>query len=183
MKNLRSQLTQKYRAKWETHRTNVAKLSLKDWRVLLATWFGCGTFFPGPGFWGTLGALPLGIVLLVLGGQVYVLAASIILLAIGVHVTRHTENILKTHDSSIIVIDEAAGVMIPLAFVPLTPMGIVMAFLAFRIFDVWKPFPISYLDKRMGGAWGVMIDDIVAGIFAAIVMVIWSIYGINTNTL
>lgn len=183
MKNLKSQLIQKYRAKWNTHRTNVAELSLKDWRVLLATWFGCGTFFPGPGFWGTLGAMPLGIALLVLGGQTYVLLASILLLAVGVHVTRHTENILKTHDSSIIVIDEAAGVMIPLAFAPLSPMGIFAAFLLFRVFDVWKPFPISYLDKKVGGAWGVMIDDIVAGIFAALVIVIWSMYVSDANSL
>lgn len=169
----------KYKQKWEEHRISVTKLSLKDPKVLLATWFGCGTIFPGPGFWGTLGAMPLGISLLIFGGPIWLLGTSLILFIVGLYVSRHTENILGTHDSSIIVIDEAAAVLIPLAFIPITPIGVLSAFILFRIFDVVKPWPISFLDKKVPGEWGVMIDDTIAALYAAVILYLWPTQGFS----
>lgn len=169
----------KYKQKWEEHRLTIAKLSLKDPKVLLATWFGCGTMFPGPGFWGTVGAMPLGITLLVFGGIPWLIGASILLFIIGLNVSKHTENILESHDSSTIVIDEVAAMMIPLAFVPITPIGVVSAFVLFRIFDVLKPWPICLADKKIPGEWGVMIDDILAALCASAVL--WFIFTKNAS--
>lgn len=157
----------------------MAKLSLKDPKILIATWFGCGTLFPGPGFWGTLGAMPLGITLMVLGGPIWLLATSVFLFIVGLYVSKYTENILKTHDSSTIVIDEAAAVLIPLAFVPITPVGVLSAFILFRIFDVIKPWPVSFADKKMSGEWGVMIDDTIAAIYASVILWFWPDLGFS----
>ncbi len=169
----------RYQQKWEEHRITVSKLSLKDPKVLLATWFGCGTIFPGPGFWGTLGTMPLGITLLVFGGPIWLIGASILLFILGLHVSQHTENILQTHDSSTIVIDEAAAVLIPLAFIPITPVGVLSAFILFRIFDVFKPWPISLFDKKMPGEWGVMTDDVIAALYASAILYFWPIEGFS----
>ena len=72
------------------------------------------------------------------------------------------------HDSKMIVIDEVAGQWIALLPAALNPALILIAFILFRFFDILKPWPISFIDKKVPGALGVMGDDIIAGLFAAI---------------
>lgn len=99
--------------------------------------------------------------------------------------TLATKEVLKytKHDPSIIVIDEVAGQLIPLLF--LSYFGVdafnpqiwwlqfaLPAFVLFRIFDILKPFPASYFDKKVANAHGVMLDDVVAGIYATIVLIL-----------
>ena len=73
------------------------------------------------------------------------------------------------HDSGIIVIDEAAGLWLTLLAATMEPLSILGAFILFRFFDILKPWPVSYFD-RMPGAKGVMLDDLAAGLYAAIVL-------------
>lgn len=137
--------------------------------TLLATWCGCGLMRPGPGTWGSLGALPFGILFLVLGGPVLLGVAALLLFPLGIWATKQ---ILKgseeDHDPQIVVVDEVIGQWIALLPALLNPLYIVLAFIFFRAFDVMKPWPVSYFDQKIPGAWGVMMDDVAAGILAAL---------------
>lgn len=137
----------------------------------LATWGGFGLLQPAPGTWGTIGALPFGILFLYFGGVPSLVLAIAVCLPIGLWASKHFEQMVREKDSGMIVIDEVVGMWIALIPALLSPASIVLAFILFRLFDVWKPWPISYFDKKFKGPMGVMIDDVVAGIFAAIIMI------------
>lgn len=147
------------------------RLDFKHPATWAATWFGCGLMQPGPGTWGTIGALPFGVIILMFGGVPSLLVAIAVTFIIGLWASKHFERMVREKDSGMIVIDEAVGVWIAMIPAILTPTSIGLAFILFRLFDIWKPWPISYLDKRVHGAMGVMIDDVLAGIFAAIVII------------
>lgn len=126
---------------------------------------------PGPGTWGTLGALPFGIVLLIFTGIPGLLIASAICFIIGLWASKHFEYMVREKDSGMIVIDEAVGLWIAMLPCLLTPTSIGLAFVLFRLFDILKPFPIGWLDKRINAPFGVMIDDVLAGIYAASIII------------
>jgi phosphatidylglycerophosphatase A len=144
-----------------------AKPDFRDKYTWLATWFGCGLMKPGPGTWGTLGGVPFAVIFLVLGGPVAVLLAALCIYLIGERAAHRFEQTTGTHDSGMIVIDEVVGVMITLAAALPSPLFICAGFVLFRLFDILKPWPVSYFD-RMPGARGVMLDDVAAGILAAV---------------
>ena len=148
------------------------RLDFKHPATWVATWGGCGLMRPGPGTWGTLGALPFGIPLLIFGGVPALLIAITLLFPLGLWASRHFEAMAREKDSGMIVIDEVVGMFIALIPALLTPLSIGIAFILFRFFDVLKPWPISWLEKRIQGPMGVMIDDVVAGIFAALIMIV-----------
>lgn len=135
--------------------------------MMLATWFGCGLARKAPGTWGTLGALPFGMALLWLGGAYLLLPAALIISIIGFYAAATYERETGIHDAGAIVIDEVAGMWITLCAATLTPLSVILAFALFRLFDILKPWPISWADRRPG-ATGVMLDDILAGIIAAL---------------
>ena len=138
---------------------------------LLATWFGSGLLPCAPGTWGSLAALPFAYAITVTGGPWALFAAAILIFlaglwASGVYATAH-----GIHDPGQVVIDEVAGqwlTLVPLALTPmaLDPIFFGIAFAAFRVFDVLKPWPVSYFDRNLPGAWGIMADDIAAGVYA-----------------
>ena len=150
---------------------------------IFATLFGVGLLPFAPGTWGSLFGLILffyvNIYLSINTQLFYILLFTIILLAISICYFATKELVDEEKDQKSIVIDELAGVWI--AFIPVS--GIVMmqdfltysilAFLAFRVFDIWKPYPISYIDKKIKNYLGVVLDDLVAGFYAAII--IWLI--------
>ncbi len=140
----------------------------------VATWFGCGLMRPAPGTWGTLGALPIGLIVLTLFGKAALVVFIMLACFLGLWSARKFEEMTGTHDNSMIVIDEVAGVWITLLASTLTPLSIVLAFGLFRFFDILKPWPISWLDRNVKGAAGVMIDDLVAGLFAGLCL--WGIH-------
>ncbi len=152
----------------------IKKLDFKNPATWVATWFGCGLMRPAPGTWGTLGGLPIGLLILVLWGVEALAVATLLVFILGLWSSRKFEEMTQTHDSSIIVIDEVAGIFITLLACTLTPASIALAFILFRIFDVLKPWPISWLDKNVNGALGVMVDDVAAGIAAALCL--WGIH-------
>ena len=137
-----------------------------------------GLLRPAPGTWGSLAALPLGLGLYLLGGPWLLLALTVIVAAVGVWTIGQHINGSADKDPSEIVIDEVAGqwlALLPVAFgawhagaavTALWP-GWIAAFVLFRLFDIWKPGPIGWADRR-GDALGVMLDDLIAGLFAGI---------------
>jgi phosphatidylglycerophosphatase A len=152
----------------------IAKLDFKNPATWVATWFGCGLMSPAPGTWGTLGGLPIGLIILALGGKAALVCAILFLIPIGFWAAKKFEEMTGVHDSSVIVIDEVVGIWITLLATTLAPLSIILAFALFRFFDILKPWPISWLDRNLKGPWGVMLDDIAAGKFAA-----FCLFGIN----
>jgi phosphatidylglycerophosphatase A len=153
-------------------------LNLKDPVTLLALWFGCGLMRPGPGTWGTLGALPFGIIFLVLGGPAMLILASAALFYPGLKAAGRVIEATGDHDPKIVVVDEVIGMWLALIPAAFSGWSIVLAFALFRLFDIWKPWPVSYFDQKMPGAKGVILDDVAAGIMAAISLVILRYAGV-----
>jgi len=140
--------------------------SLKHPAILLATWFGLGRIPYAPGTWGSLGAIPPALLIMHYGGALWLGAAAIAITLIGLWAAHIYETKSQSHDASAIVIDEVAGQWLALIPAGLNPLLVVLAFLGFRFFDITKLGPIGYADKKIGGAAGVMADDIIAGLFA-----------------
>jgi phosphatidylglycerophosphatase A len=147
----------------------------------IATVFGIGHLRPGPGTWGSLAALPLAFALLWLGGPWLLVAATVAAVVLG-FVAARAEITLGDPDPGHVVIDEVAGqwvALFPVAFgavhagvsdFTLWP-GWVAAFVLFRLFDIWKPGPVGWADRQQGAS-GVMMDDILAGLMAALGVVV-----------
>ncbi|QQG35419.1 MAG: phosphatidylglycerophosphatase A [Micavibrio aeruginosavorus] len=147
------------------------KVNFKDPAIWLATWFGCGLMRPAPGTWGTIGALPFGILFLAWGGLPLLAVAVASVCMAGYWAAGRFEDQAGEHDSGAIVIDEVAGMWIALLPTALNIPLVVAAFLLFRLLDILKPWPISWADKKLPGAIGVMMDDIIAGTFVAVLIV------------
>lgn len=146
----------------------IKKLDLKHPSTWLATWFGLGFIPKAPGTWGSLGALPFGMIIYAFGGNMALLVGVLLITAIGFWASKKFEAATGIHDSKMIVIDEVAGMWIALIPAGLDPWLVLLAFALFRVFDITKPWPASYFDKKIKGPLGVMGDDIIAGIFAAL---------------
>jgi phosphatidylglycerophosphatase A len=143
---------------------------------LIATVFFVGYLRPAPGTWGSLAALPLAWVLHQLGGVGLLGIAILIVFAAGVWATREMTRGAADHDPSEVVIDEVAGqwiALLPLSYaasvhgIDILVMwpGWIAAFVLFRLFDITKPGPVGWADRR-SDAIGVMLDDVIAGAFA-----------------
>lgn len=144
------------------------KFNVNGGPTLFATWFGCGLLKPAPGTWGTLGGMIAAIPLIYFCSIETVLILFGFITCLGYWSCMEFEKISGDHDSSMIVVDEVVGVWITLFLIPFTWVNVILAFVLFRFFDILKPWPIRYLDKKVPGAFGVMIDDVVAGLFAGL---------------
>ena len=129
----------------------------------LAFGFGAGLAPKAPGTVGTLVAFPLYGVLA--ASPLYWLWVAL-LLALGVWACALTGRALGEHDHGGMVWDEIAAFLLVLPFAPATWWGYALAFVVFRLFDIWKPFPIGWLDARVRGGLGVMLDDVLAAGYA-----------------
>lgn len=151
---------------------NKPKFDLKKPHNLLATWFGSGLINPAPGTWGSLAALPFGVALFHFCGLAGLAIGIIAVTLIGYWAADQFEKETGIHDGKMVVIDEVAGQWIALlpAFYFFGPSLIMIAlsFAFFRFFDILKPWPVSYFDQKIENAIGVMGDDVVAGIYAAL---------------
>ncbi|TAL37709.1 MAG: phosphatidylglycerophosphatase A [Alphaproteobacteria bacterium] len=140
--------------------------TMKDWRILTATWFGAGRIRPAPGTMGSIAAIPFGYIIAQQAGFIGLALAAIALLCIGTVAADFYGKKSGTVDDQTIVVDEVVGMWI--AAIPaeghwdLWLLGLVL----FRIFDIWKPWPASWFDNRSKGGFDVMMDDVVAGIYA-----------------
>jgi len=136
---------------------------------LFATWFGSGLLPRAPGTWGSLAALPCAALIAWAGGPWGLLLAALLLFLPGVWAARFYAAHSGMEDPGAVVVDEVVGqwlAVVPVAFD--LPMYAV-AFLAFRFFDIVKVWPANWVDRRLPGGWGIMTDDVVAGVYAAAV--------------
>ncbi|MCB1539052.1 MAG: phosphatidylglycerophosphatase A [Rhodospirillales bacterium] len=146
-----------------------APLTMRDPATLIATGFGSGRIAPAPGTWGTAAALIPALALVPLGPAGYALAAALALI-LGLWAVGRFEAASGSHDLGMVVIDEWAGLWLALAFAAPRVEEYALAFLLFRLFDAWKPGPIGWLDRKVAGAWGVMVDDLAAGLTAGVLV-------------
>jgi phosphatidylglycerophosphatase A len=131
----------------------------------LALGFGSGLLPKAPGTYGTLAAIPLYLLLAPASVSTY-LAIVIIMSIAGIYICGKAAEDAGVPDHGAIVWDEIVGFLITMFLVPLTWQSIVVGFILFRIFDIFKPWPISYVDKNLHGGLGIMVDDILAGLAA-----------------
>lgn len=136
---------------------------------LIATWFYVGKIPKAPGTWATMATLPLAWVLNMAGPIVY-MAFIFLILIVGVIAADYYEKATTIADNSEIVIDEVVGFLITMLWLPATWQAYGLGFILFRFLDILKPFPIGYLDKRVKGGIGIIVDDLVAGIIANIIL-------------
>lgn len=148
-------------------------ISLKNPWHLLATGFGSGLSPFIPGTVGTLAAVPFYLLLAHLSLPVYIVAVIVSAL-IGIKICQITSDDMGVHDHGAIVWDEFVGLWITMLVVPLFHLSVTdwrwlfAGFVLFRFFDMVKPWPISWLDKHVHGGFGIMLDDIVAGLMALV---------------
>ena len=135
--------------------------------VWIATAFGAGLLPRAPGTFGTAVAVPLALALDRSGfGNRFFIAMTVGITIVGTFAADAFCRAVSRHDDQRIVIDEVAGYLVTLWAVERTPLHLGLAFLLFRLFDIWKPPPIRWIDRRVKGGFGVMADDLAAGAIA-----------------
>ncbi|STX29537.1 phosphatidylglycerophosphatase A [Legionella beliardensis] len=150
----------------------INRLSVRVWQdpvYFIAFGFGSGLLPIAPGTWGTIAAFPLYFLLSTYSLPIYLFVTALFFL-LGVYVSGKVVNDLGIHDYSGIVWDEVVGYLLTMAGAPLGFFWMIMGFLLFRLFDIWKPFPISLIDKHVHGGLGVMLDDLLAAVPACLLL-------------
>lgn len=137
------------------------------WSLLVATALGAGLIPGAPGTWGTLVTIPLAWALGRLGTAAYLGGTALVTL-VGILAADVYCRATRRHDNQQIVIDEVAGYLVTLAPVARTPANLLIGFVLFRIFDITKPPPVRWIDRRVHGGFGVVADDLGAGVYGAI---------------
>ena len=133
----------------------------------LSLGFGSGLSPFAPGTFGTLAAIPVFIYLSKLEPEFYI-AITVVLFVMGIGLCAYTTRVLGVHDHSGIVWDEIVGYLLTMVMLPANIVTICLGFVLFRLFDIWKPWPICVLDRSIHGGLGIMLDDVAAAIYAAI---------------
>lgn len=154
---------------------NVSRIVLSNPIHILAFGFGAGFSPIAPGTMGTLIAVPIFLLLGSISQVLYIIFVCICFI-MGCWACGLTSKALSVHDHPGIVFDEIVGYLVTMALVPVTWYWVVIGFLLFRLFDIWKPWPIFLLDQRISGGFGIMLDDLVAGIYGLLSLhiLIWS---------
>ena len=145
-----------------------AKMLLNPFH-LLSLGFGSGLAPKMPGTMGTVVGVLLFILLPELNWLFY-LGITVLAFIVGVFLCEYTAKALNVHDHPGIVWDEIVGYFITMFMVPKTWLWILAGFILFRLFDILKPWPISIADKKVSGGFGIMLDDVIAAIFALIII-------------
>ncbi|HWK47326.1 MAG TPA: phosphatidylglycerophosphatase A [Stellaceae bacterium] len=162
--------------------------------MLLATWFGAGRLPGAPGTWGSLAALPVAWLITATGGTAALLIAALLIFLVGWIAAHRALDTSRSSDPGWIVIDEVAGQWLTLALPPLLlgfaflddalgPLGYLLGFGLFRVMDIWKPWPVSLADQRVPGGLGVMLDDMLAGVYAGgcLTLILWGLDHVGWN--
>jgi phosphatidylglycerophosphatase A len=142
------------------------KTLLKDPGHLLSMGFGSGLAPIASGTFGTLAAIPIYIAASYYSVTLFFVLTLVSILA-GIYLCGRTTRALGVQDHSAIVWDEFAGFFVTMLWVPLSVKTIIAGFFLFRLFDIVKPWPASYFDSKVNGGVGVMMDDVVAGLYAS----------------
>lgn len=139
---------------------------------LIATCAGIGGLRPGPGTWASLATLPVAWVIATLGGPLVLLAAVLVLLVIGVWAVDQYVRETGREDPPEVVVDEVVGMGLALTAAAPHWLPYLVAFAIFRALDIVKPWPIRLIDRQLKGGIGAMLDDAVAGVVAALAMLV-----------
>jgi phosphatidylglycerophosphatase A len=142
--------------------------------LLLATWFGCGYAPRGPGTAGSLAAVAIaGLVQYYFGAHRWILVGMILVLLLpGIWSAGRTASFLRVKDPGVVVVDEVLGQWVTLAGTALlNGRALIAGFVLFRLFDIWKPWPVRKLEELPGGL-GIVADDLAAGVYGALILYI-----------
>jgi phosphatidylglycerophosphatase A len=152
-----------------TQDQNAAKLSIANPVHFLALGFGSGLAAKAPGTFGTLAAIPLYLLMMHLSLPLY-LGITVLFAVAGIYICGKAAKDMGVHDHGAIVWDEVVGLLITMAAAPTGLIWLAIGFGLFRFFDIVKPWPIRWLDAKIHGGFGIMIDDVLAGVFAFIIL-------------
>ncbi|CEK11340.1 phosphatidylglycerophosphatase A family protein [Legionella hackeliae] len=151
---------------------NAVKIEKRVWQdpaYFIAFGFGSGLMPFAPGTWGTLAAIP--IYFLIAGFPLgFYLAITVLAFLLGVWVSEKVSRALGVHDYSGIVWDEVVGFLLTMIMAPPGILWLVIGFLLFRVFDIWKPQPIRLIDHHVQGGIGIMLDDVLAAVPAWLIL-------------
>lgn len=150
--------------RWTTH-----PALMRDPVHLIAFGFGSGLIPWAPGTWGTLVAIPITLFVMQFGFAVH-LAFAIFAAIFGIYVCGESARRLDVHDHPGIVWDEITGFAVTMLTVPAELQWVLAGFALFRLLDIWKPWPIREADHSLSGGLGIMLDDVIAGVFAAAIL-------------
>jgi len=137
--------------------------------ILAATWFGTGFSPVASGTVGTIAAVPLYLLMAQLPAPLYIIT-TLVFTFFACRVSGQAEEIFREKDSGKIVIDEVAGYLVTMTAVPFSWKGVVVGFLLFRFFDISKIPPARFFDRSVKNGYGVVLDDVVAGIYSCITL-------------
>lgn len=149
--------------------------------LVVATWFGCGYFPWGPGTVGSLAAVLIAFALHVYtaSGRLTVLALILIWLMPAIWAAGRTELVVGKKDPGLVVVDEVLGQWVTLlGAASLSWINFLAAFLLFRVFDIWKPWPIRKIERLPKG-YGIVCDDLAAGLYGALILYIGGVFRIQ----
>ncbi|WP_131777462.1 phosphatidylglycerophosphatase A family protein [Legionella impletisoli] len=147
----------------------LSKKVLQDPLYFIAFGFGSGLIKPAPGTWGTLAAIPIYLLFAGTPWTVYVFF-TIFAFVLGVYASQKVSSDLGVHDYSGIVWDEVVGYLITMFLAPPGFLWVIVGFALFRLFDIWKPEPIRFIDRKVKGGLGIMLDDVIAALMAWILL-------------
>ena len=153
----------------------VVRLTLSNPLHYLSCGLGSGLLPRMPGTWGSLIAIPFFYIFSKLPLWQYGLLL-VITFAVGVALCGYSEKAFRKKDHSSIVWDEMVGMWITLCYAPFRWDVLIIGFILFRIFDIFKPWPINWLHKHLPGGWGVMVDDAAAGVVAWALLQLWILF-------
>ncbi|RLA24635.1 MAG: phosphatidylglycerophosphatase A [Gammaproteobacteria bacterium] len=131
--------------------------------------FGAGFAKKAPGTVGTIMGIPIYLLTSAGGFPVFVVL-TVLFSLLGIYLCGETAKALGVHDHPGIVWDEIVGFMVTMLLVPFSWSAVFVGFVLFRFFDIIKPWPISYVDKHIDGGLGIMLDDLLAGLFSALIL-------------
>ncbi|WP_301098977.1 phosphatidylglycerophosphatase A [Otariodibacter sp.] len=148
------------------------KINLKNPIHLLAVGFGSGLIKPAPGTWGSLLGTLIAILIWNLTASIAVfIALTVVSFLFGCYACQKTSEDTQIHDDGRIVWDEIVAIFFIFSFLPqYNFIYYTLAFGIFRIFDIWKPYPIRYIDVKISGGLGIMLDDIVAAVYTSLTL-------------
>jgi phosphatidylglycerophosphatase A len=140
--------------------------------MLISTWFGVGLSPLAPGTCASLAALPLAWAIRAISGAPGLAASLVVIFSAGIWAADAAAKASEAQDPATIVVDEVAGQWLVLLAAPVDPVAWLFAFVLFRLFDTWKPWPVRWADRHLKGGLGIMLDDILAAGYALLVLTV-----------